>query len=311
MSEPIFQKVRVKKNNIYDTFCSLMIAAGWVDISTDINTDGNVFYSTGETAGKGIYLNFSSGLAVTGRADIQSSLTQPNIYIRPCFEYTPASSPRTPGTFNTTYSWKAFCPWGTHSDVTINVDQEVDMYYSINLNRVILFFDAGPVFWYSSAGEGGQERRKHFVFCGFPDDFDRSNLHGNEECVCFSNSWGCYTASAAGQNGKKGEIARTLYFPKLPINSQDKDKNIFINSAYYGDDYIGVLGQIEGYHFLGGLGNGMDSYTLLLNPGVANRDTILVDDKKYKCFFSYSDVRIGGNYPEYFASNAIAVLRIE
>lgn len=129
MSDCLFTKETIKKSAVYTRLKSLLLAAGWTNISSNPVTDFDVFYSTGETGDKELVFQIREDHS--GR--YFGSTTSQFLQVRSLYSYIPGAdgvagtSPRSENAWSILYCFNG----------AIGPDADIDLYYHVNKNRII------------------------------------------------------------------------------------------------------------------------------------------------------------------------------
>lgn len=130
MADCIFTKETIKKLAVYTRIKSLLLAAGWTNISSKPATDFDVFYSKGETGDKGLIFQMKENTTTT---DYFSSSTSIALYFRLPYSYTPGAAGVSGRFGRPGDAWQYFYAFSG----LLGPDADIDFYYHVNKNRII------------------------------------------------------------------------------------------------------------------------------------------------------------------------------
>lgn len=271
----VFKKENIKKKNLYNRIISLLIDAGWTNVTSNPNTDFDVMYSTGETGKESIYFNirpFASAVTSPSASTNFSSTDYAYFSFRLCKEYTPSSTPMNSGTFKRNEAWNIVF---ITTAATLNPETDLTLYYSVNRDRII-FTVVPPTILRSNAS-----------ICYFGKPYVYGKTAKNVNCL-YATSANPLTIGKVLMDDQADYPQATSYL--LSTFMSDNLTNIFgtmfISPIAFGDNLEGVRGYLDGLYAI--------KDTTLLD-GDVYIDSIT--KKKYKVFYTYYTTNRTTSFP--------------
>jgi hypothetical protein len=263
----VFRTGTVEKQNIFQFMIDELTAAGWKQISTSIANDGYVFYSTGKTGNKKIYLNMrphpTNGFNVLAQGD--------RFCIRGVKSYIPNPSESGPGTFEfrigNASTWYDLALISYYGGTAIPLSVQFKYYVYTDLDKIILFLEA-PAYL-------GMPPKCAMVYLGAANSFCIENQGQNSTFL----STGYYyyfstTVNFVGSVKDESGAAKTyaqgdFRYQAAPINP-DAHGTYYLSPLFLGDSTEGLRCVFE------------DFYVLPNSNSLSHGDEIVIDYTVYK-----------------------------
>lgn len=240
MAKYIFQTRTCLKSDIYNTIKTILLDAGWQNITSSYPTDGDIFYSTGESDNLALYMNIRS-LSSTGINDIVTTDYNVMSYRFP-ETYVPGDV-GVGGTFGrlvATEAWKNLYVAPTATAISKSVT--VTLRYHCNKNRIIfaiIYPDASgiaPVINYIGVSD-----EIYVATSGSRDMMFATSAGGAaSNTVMMCNAVLSMPSDAASS-------ARNTY-TQLPPKQVNADGKVIMSEIFYGNPTEGLRGKITGVY---------------------------------------------------------------
>ncbi|MCY7542541.1 hypothetical protein P9173_09100 [Bacillus safensis] len=271
----MFKKETIKKKNLYNRIISLLIGAGWTNVTSNPSTDFDVMYSTGETGKESIYFNIRSfGSAVTSPSASTNFSSTDYAYFsfRLCKEYTPSTTPMSPGNFKRNEAWNIVF---ITTAATLNPETDLTLYYSVNRDRII-FAVVPPTILRSNAS---------ICYFGKPTIYGKTAKNVN--CLYATSANPLTTGKVLmDDQADYPQAASYLLSTFMSDNLTNIFGTMFISPIAFGDNLEGVRGYLDGLYAI--------KDTALLD-GDVYIDSIA--KKKYKVFYTYYTTNRTTSFP--------------
>lgn len=280
MSDYIFVSEKCLKKDIYSFLVDKLIEAGWENVSSNPNTDFDVFYSTGMDGDKNLYFQMRPTNSNNTNSIIDTDYCL--MSLRLISNYTPNEQGKS-GTFERDReSWRDVYLAPVSNSTRINYETEVTIYYHVNKNRLI-FSIVYPI-------ATGINPVTHYI--GIPDEIyvlepdSKGLLYVSSTSNPAGNNGVLITDNIYSVTGSTSAVTRSVYFNLAPKNP-NADGYYFLSEALYGNSSEGIRGKLTGLYFLP-------------NENIISEDIIQIGEKSFK-------VIVNGNYGNNgFPSHAVA-----
>jgi hypothetical protein len=267
MPDYIFSTEQVAKKDFYNWFLNKMIEAGWRNISSKPDTDGDVLQSTGEDGNRNLILNVRPGNTngYTGIGSNPITTTDYNVMsYRLLNDYTPGAA-GTSGTSSRPLASRAWEPfYVVPTSAQVPKDTMLTVRYNVNKNRMIMLIETpsavgvAPILYYIGLPDE--------TYCSEPNS--RGLLVAATAYNKYSGS--VHISDTVGELASIGAtagISNNTYQTLAPKNPNASGKYV-ISDIFYGDSTIGFRGKLTGVF-------------ALPNQNVLNGDIIKIDTKQY------------------------------
>lgn len=252
MAKYIFQTKTCLKSDIYNTIKTILLDAGWQNITSSYATDGDVFYSTGEADNLALFMNIRS-ISSTGVNDI--AITDYNVMsYRFPDTYIPGENGvgGTPGRTVAQEAWKNLYVAPTATAISKSVT--VTLRYHCNKNRIIfaiIYPDASGI-------------APIINYIGITDEIYVATSGSREMMFC--TSAGAATANTImmcnavlSMPSDVASSTRNTY-TQLPPKQVNADGKVIMSEIFYGNPSEGLRGKITGVYCI-------SSTTPVINSG--------------------------------------------
>lgn len=252
MAKYIFQTKTCLKSEIYSNIKSILINAGWQNITSSYTSDGDVFYSTGENDNLALYMNLRS-TNTSNANDIETTDLNIMSYRFPD-TYVPGEV-GVAGTYGRTIAqeaWKNFyiAPTATAISRTVSVT----LRYHCNKNRLIfaiIYPDASGI-------------APIISFIGISDEIYVSTTGSRDMMFCTSAGNGAANTvmmcnAVMSMPSDVASSARNTY-TQLSPKQVNSDGKVIMSEIFYGNPSEGLRGKITGIF-------GISNTTPVINSG--------------------------------------------
>ncbi|WP_342498302.1 hypothetical protein [Bacillus sp. FSL M8-0350] len=271
----VFKKETIKKKNLYNRIISLLIGAGWTNVTSNPSTDFDVMYSTGESGKESIYFNirpFGSAVTSPSASTNFSSTDYAYFSFRLCKEYTPSTTPMSPGTFKRNEAWNIVF---ITTAATLNPETDLTLYYSVNRDRII-FAVAPPIILRSNAS---------ICYFGKPTIYGKTAKNVN--CLYATSANPLTTGKALiDDQADYPQAASYLTSTFMSDNLTNIFGTMFISPIAFGDSLEGVRGYLDGLY-------------AIKDTGLLDGDVYIdsITKKKYRVFNTYYTTNRTTSFP--------------
>lgn len=284
MAKTLYKKVTIRKKNFYTWLKDTLISVGWENISSRPSTDFDVFYSKGESGKDELYFQIKEYNS-TSSANALSISRERFFDLKMLKKYIPGN-PGTSGVFDR--SSEAFKSLQISSGV-VSTESDVDIYYSVNKDRIIVMFEY-PI---------GIGENSLLFMIGKPDN-QVSKYYADGAMMYFSTITLSGIVMVVDQADYVTNVVTGVStYESIPPKFKNSKGTFFFSELAVGDAKEGFRALIDGVYV-----GGVDA-TL---SGTALRNDFLIDAKgnKYKIFFL--DTRPSNSYNYYVPSRYMALL---
>jgi hypothetical protein len=236
-TDVIFQKMVVPKSQLYSTLKTLLLNAGWQNISSNPATDYDVFYSTGNSGNMALYFQMR---------DYDNMSTTDAGYqfgIRLIRGYTPGA-PGQSGTFLVPGE-----PWIynyiMYSNAYLKLSTNLTLWYNVDKNRLI--FAIQPPFYLNT--------NSSIFFIGMPNLTLIQENQSSGVLFASSNPYSTYMNNAQIRitdnpfNPQSSSYNMNVYYVNSPSRIVNSAGKVFMSRLAYGAyNTEGVRGFLDGIY---------------------------------------------------------------
>ena len=260
MADYVFTKGTALKKDMFTKIVQLFTSAGWTNVSSNPTTDFTVLHSKGESDDKDLFIQLRAFNTAETTTSIETTDTNAMSYR--FIEGYEAGADGASGTFTRpTEVWTPL--YIAPSTTSVNREVELEYYYSINKNRLIIVIET-PV---------SVNLAPILLYLGLPDTtyttesgsrgviFGASAYPKTNNTINISNASDGLPSDPASSN-------RTPYVTLAPKNPNSA--GLFtLSEILYGNTTEGIRGKLTGIY-------------QMPNGNVNNGDTIVIGSKEYR-----------------------------
>lgn len=243
----IFTPGSCLKKDFYGTICSLLLGAGWQNVTSNYTTDGDVFISSGNTNDKALIINIrktetANVTDVTTTNGVQCSIRFPSTY-------TPGT-PGTSGVFTRPGLWHMLPigPINTGS-AALNNCGALDTVYNYKV-----YVDKSKII-YSIEYPLGINLDCVLIYVGLPDSIYTPESKNNGMVLVSScyNSGGpasVFVADSPDGIGSTSDGYPLAMYAVTPLKNPNTSNKYILSEIAYGNAIEGLRGKLDGIYVL-------------------------------------------------------------
>lgn len=286
MKKTLYKKITIKKKNFYTWLKNSLISVGWENISSRPSTDFDVFYSKGESGKDELYFQIKEYNSTSNTAAL--SISRERFFdLKMLKKYIPGN----PGVSGILERSNEPFKQLQISVGLISPESDVDIYFSVNKNRIIVMLEY-PI---------GLGENSVLFMIGKPDN-QVSKYYPDGAMMYFATTAITGLAMALDQADQvTNAVTALITYESIPPKFKNSKGTFFFSELAVGDAKEGFRALIDGV-YVGGTDGTLS--------GPASRNDFLIDAKgnKYKIFFL--DTRTSNSY-QYYAPTRYMALLIE